>query len=77
MKKVLLTGRKEGAKMRIKRKAQSTLEYLLVISAISVAIIYGVTQWLGPHFKENVINTSDEILTNSSERLGASAGLSD
>ena len=56
------------------RKAQSILEYVIILAAIVAAIIYGARTFIEPAVK-NVFSDSGEVIeTKSLEFLGKAGG---
>jgi Flp pilus assembly pilin Flp len=48
---------------QVKKSSQSTLEYLLIITIIIVAIIIGVTTFIGPAVEHMLNRTANSINT--------------
>jgi uncharacterized protein (UPF0333 family) len=58
------------------KRAQSTLEYALLITAVLLAILYGANQVIRKRLQETM-NTSDAMLGTSIEKLNTSFGTSE
>ncbi len=50
------------------KKAQSTLEYIVVLTAIVGLIIYAAITWIGPAV-QNSINDANLTITGSSTKI--------
>lgn len=51
-----------------RRRAQSTLEYLLVMSAIVGIIIYAAAKWIKPGV-DAALNNSNTVIDNAAAKL--------
>ena len=52
-------------------KAQSTIEYVLIITAVVGIIIYAAANWIKPAVTE-MLNQSEKAITNASDKLNIS-----
>jgi len=50
------------------KKAQSTLEYIVVLTAIISLIIYAAVTWIGPAVQKS-INSANSTMTGSSTKV--------
>ncbi|MFH0827142.1 MAG: hypothetical protein V1923_04590 [Candidatus Omnitrophota bacterium] len=54
--------------MRMSKKGQSVLEYVIVLTAIIAVIVAGATTILRPAV-QNTLNSSGQTITNAAARL--------
>jgi len=49
------------------RKAQSTLEYIVIFTAIVGLIIYAAVNWVGPAVNSSLTNAKDTVVGTSNK----------
>lgn len=65
--------RREG-EIKMKRRGQSTLEYILILAAILVAVIIGANTWVKPG-TENVLKRAGKAITGATAKVKTGLGL--
>ena len=61
-------------RVRDRRRGQSTLEYILVLAAILVAVIAAANTWLRPAV-DTAVHDSANTITNATGRVSQGLGL--
>jgi len=64
--------KKGGEKMIKKAKAQSTVEYVLLLAAIVLAILYGITTVIAPS-TENSMNEAGNIIDRAYQEVATAS----
>ena len=67
---------KGGEKMVKKIKSQSTVEYILLLAALVLAILYGITTVIAPRTQAQYDN-SGSIMEKASQELATATGVGD
>ncbi|OPX29615.1 MAG: hypothetical protein B1H08_03490 [Candidatus Omnitrophica bacterium 4484_171] len=60
--------------MKIKRSAQSTIEYVLLVAALVLAFIYAANSVIKPK-TESMADTGGNIIDKASNEIGSKMGI--